>query len=44
LWVAPRDPDAPSPVPVGREAKRLSTGERGGMLAHVSVRREGIRG
>ena len=31
-----RDPDAPSPVPVGREAKRLATGERGGMLAHVS--------
>ena len=31
-----RDPDAPSPVPKGREAKRLSAGERGGMLAHVS--------
>ena len=31
-----RDPDTPSPVPVGREAKRLSAGERGGMLAHVS--------
>ena len=31
-----RDPDAPDPVPKGREAKRLSAGERGGMLAHVS--------
>ena len=31
-----RDPDAPNPVPKGREAKRLSAGERGGMLAHVS--------
>ncbi len=31
-----RDPDAPNPVPKGREAKRLSAGERNGMLAHVS--------
>ena len=31
-----RDPDAPNPVPKGREAKRLSAGERGGMLADVS--------
>lgn len=31
-----RDPGAASPVPVGREAKRLSAGERGGMLSHVS--------
>ena len=31
-----RDPDAPNPVPRGREAKRASAGERGGMLAHVS--------
>jgi len=31
-----RDPEAANPVPKGREAKRLSAGERGGMLAHVS--------
>jgi integrase/recombinase XerD len=31
-----RDPDAGSPVPRGREAKRLAAGERGGMLLHVS--------
>ena len=31
-----RDPDAPNPVPRGREAKWVSAGERGGMLAHVS--------
>lgn len=31
-----RDPAAPNPVPKGREAKHLSSGERGGMLAHVS--------
>lgn len=31
-----RDADSPNPVPRGREAKRLSAGERGGMLAHVS--------
>lgn len=31
-----RDPDALSPVPVGREARRASAGERGGVLAHVS--------
>lgn len=31
-----RDPDIPNPVPKGPEAKRLSAGERTGMLAHVS--------
>ncbi len=31
-----RDPDAPNPMPRGREAKWVSAGERGGMLAHVS--------
>lgn len=31
-----RDPDATNPVPKGREARRLSAGEHGGMLAHVS--------
>jgi site-specific recombinase XerD len=31
-----RDPDAANPVPKGREAKHLSAGERGGMLAHLS--------
>jgi site-specific recombinase XerD len=31
-----RDPEAPNPVPKGREATRRSAGERGGMLAHVS--------
>jgi site-specific recombinase XerD len=31
-----RDPDAPSPMPKGREAKRASAGERGGMLTHLS--------
>lgn len=31
-----RDPDISNPVPKGREAKRLSAGERTGMLAHVS--------
>ena len=31
-----RDPDVTDPVPKGKEAKRLSAGERGGMLAHVS--------
>ena len=31
-----RDPDTPNPVPKGREAKRLSAGERTGMLSHVS--------
>lgn len=30
------DPDIPNLVPKGREAKRLSAGERTGMLAHVS--------
>ena len=31
-----RDPDVSNPVPKGPEARRLSPGERGGMLAHVS--------
>jgi integrase/recombinase XerD len=31
-----RDPDVVNPVPKGAEARRLSAGERGGMLAHVS--------
>jgi len=31
-----RDPDVTNPVPKGPEARRLSAGERGGMLAHVS--------
>ena len=31
-----RDPGVANPVPKGREARRLSAGERGGMLAHVS--------
>jgi integrase/recombinase XerD len=33
-----RDPDVPNPVPKGREARRLSAGERNGMLAHVARR------
>jgi len=33
-----RDPDAPSPVPKGREARRASTGERNGLLARVARR------
>lgn len=37
-----RDPDTQNPVPKGREARRLSAGERTGMLAHVfSVPRSG---
>ncbi|MDA8355643.1 MAG: tyrosine-type recombinase/integrase [Actinomycetota bacterium] len=35
---AMRDPGVPSPVPRGREARRLSTGERNGLLAHVARR------
>lgn len=31
-----RDPSLVNPVPKGRETRRLSAGERGGMLAHVS--------
>ena len=31
-----RDPEIKNPVPKGSEARRLSAGERGGMLAHVS--------
>lgn len=31
-----RDPDVTDPVPKGKETKRLSAGERDGMLAHVS--------
>ena len=33
-----RDPDAPNPVPKGREARRPSAGERAGLLAHVARR------
>jgi integrase/recombinase XerD len=33
-----RDPDAPNPVPKGREARRASSGQRNGMLAHVARR------
>jgi integrase/recombinase XerD len=33
-----RDPDAKNPVPRGKEARRLSAGERNGMLAHVARR------
>jgi integrase/recombinase XerD len=33
-----RDPDARNPVPRGKEARRLSAGERAGLLAHVSRR------
>jgi len=33
-----RDPDAKNPVPRGKEARRLSAGERTGMLAHVARR------
>lgn len=35
---AMRDPDAKNPVPKGKDARRLSTGERAGLLAHVSRR------
>lgn len=35
---AMRDPDAKNPVPRGREARRLSSGERNGLLAHVARR------
>ncbi|HVB50142.1 MAG TPA: tyrosine-type recombinase/integrase [Acidimicrobiales bacterium] len=33
-----RDPGAINPVPKGKEARRLSSGERNGLLAHVSRR------
>jgi site-specific recombinase XerD len=33
-----RDPDAPNPVPRGRDARRLSAGERNGLLAHAARR------
>lgn len=33
-----RDPEAKNPVPRGKEARRLSTGERNGLLAHVARR------
>lgn len=33
-----RDPDAKNPVPRGREARRLSVGERAGLLSHVARR------
>jgi integrase/recombinase XerD len=35
---AMRDPGLPSPVPKGRETKRLSAGERNGLLAHAARR------
>lgn len=35
---AMRDPAATNPVPRGREARRLSAGERAGMLSHVARR------
>jgi integrase/recombinase XerD len=35
---AMRDPGAPNPVPKGREARRRSSGERNGMLAHAARR------
>ncbi len=41
-----RNPEAPTPVPKGREATRRAPGERGGMLAHVarqSKRRSALR-
>ncbi len=41
-----RDPDAKNPVPRGKEARRLSAGERNGLLAHVARRprqRSGLR-
>jgi integrase/recombinase XerD len=33
-----RDPDAKNPVPRGKEARRLSAGERNGLLGHVARR------
>jgi len=33
-----RDPEATNPVPRGKEARRLSEGERNGLLAHVTRR------
>ncbi len=33
-----RDPEAKNPVPRGREARRLSAGERNGLLSHVAHR------
>jgi integrase/recombinase XerD len=41
-FLAMRDPDAPSPVPKGREGRRASSGERNGMLAHAA-RRPAVR-
>jgi len=35
---AMRDPEATNPVPRGREARRLSAGERTGLLSHVARR------
>ena len=35
---AMRDPDMPSPVPHGREARRAAAGERNGLLAHAARR------
>jgi integrase/recombinase XerD len=37
---AMRDPQAPNPVPRGREAKFASAGERNGLLANVARRRK----
>ena len=37
-----RNPDAPNPVPKGREARRVSSGQRNGLLAHAA-RRPGRR-
>jgi integrase/recombinase XerD len=39
---AMRDPDAPDPVPKGREVRRAAAGERSGLLAHA-VRRPKTR-
>jgi hypothetical protein len=33
-----RDPGVTSPVPRGKESRRLSAGERNGLLAHVARR------
>jgi integrase/recombinase XerD len=37
-FLAMRDPDARNPVPRGKESRRLSAGERNGLLAHVARR------
>ncbi len=38
-----RDPDAPDPVPKGRETRRVPAGGRNGLLAHVARRPKGRR-